>query len=93
MFGRERGKLVLADPARDVMVRVPLDEPGDKRSQVNDRISAGFRFRQDFKRSHVPGPDDLEQQVFLRSEMHVKRTWRQTQRSGDIPGRSRVETV
>jgi hypothetical protein len=75
------------------MVGVPGDEPGDQRSQVGDRIFAGFGFRQDFKRSHVPGPDDFEQQVFLRREMYVERTGRQTHRSGDIPGRGRVETA
>jgi hypothetical protein len=75
------------------MVRVPRDEPGDKRSQVGDCVFAGVRFLQDFKRPHVPGPDDFEQQVFLRREVNVKRTGRQAHGSGDISGRSRVETV
>jgi hypothetical protein len=75
------------------MVRVPGDKPCDKRSQVGDRISVGFRFLQDFKRPYVPGPDDLEQQVFLGREVNVKRTGRQTHGGGDIPGRGRVETV
>ena len=60
VLGRERGKFVLADPARDVMVRVPGDEPGDKRSQIGGCISASFGFLQGFKRADVPGPDDFE---------------------------------
>jgi hypothetical protein len=91
--GRQRRKLILADPAGNVMVRVPGDKPCDQRSQVGDRISAGFRFLQDFERPHVPGSDDFEQQVFLRREVNVKRTGRQAHGSGDISGRGRVETV
>jgi hypothetical protein len=41
----------------------------------------------------VPRLDDFEQQVFLRREMHVERTGRQSHGGGDIPGRGRVETV
>jgi hypothetical protein len=46
MPGRQGRELVLADPGRDVMVRMPGDELADQHSQPAGRVRVGLRLGQ-----------------------------------------------
>jgi hypothetical protein len=94
MLGGQVGELVLNDPRRAELLRVPAGEGRDDRHELGWRSVCTIACAgHDSQRKDVPALAELEQQILLAREVDIDAGWAHVGPSCDVAGARRVKPL